>query len=219
MSNRRNKKRKGQKVIAGSKKPPANTEPKAAGLPPRQSLLQLIRSHPYWLVTSSVVAFVALSIGVISGLSDILGGPLWPTPPTFSPGLPSSGSPLAVPFDVTNKSSLFDIQNLKIDCGLIGRIENDVGGVIVFGKGDRPAFITISDAFNWLPAGATRSYTCPFAAPWMINGMTHPKIQFLQMTLRSNFDPHWWVKGPIDAIFALDTLTSPPQWKGGSPLK
>jgi hypothetical protein len=216
---KKRRKKKNRRVIPDSKKSPKDIEPQASSLPPRQSLLQLVRTHPYWVVASSLIAFVALSIGVISGLADILGGPLWPTPPTFSPGLPSSSSPLAVPFDVTNKSSLFDIQNLKIDCGLIGRMENDVGGVLSFGKGDKPAFITISDAFNWLPAGSTRSYTCPFAAPWMMNGMAHPKIQFLQMILRINFDPHWWVKGPIDVTFALDTLTSPPQWKAGSPLK
>jgi len=53
----------------------------------------------------------------------------------------------------------------------------------------------------------------------MINEMTHPQIETLQMTLRSNFAAGWWVKVPIVTTFTLDTLTSPPQWKLGSPLK
>ncbi|WP_155714140.1 hypothetical protein [Burkholderia cepacia] len=62
-------------------------------------------SWPFWIA------------GVLATAYQLLGGPPWPTGPSFEPS-ESSAPPFDVPFTVRNASSLFRIDDLKITCVL-----------------------------------------------------------------------------------------------------
>jgi hypothetical protein len=148
-------------------------------------------------------------------------GPPWPTEPIFAPGAPSFGSPFAVPFNITNKSALFDMNNLSISCGLASRIQGEppTGGTVGFGQPGKPIFGSIAGASSRLKAGETRSYTCA-AAALRIDVGPNPKILFAEMTFESQYDSPWrWGDKKIvrSPTLFLDMATIPPQWKS-SPL-
>jgi hypothetical protein len=83
--------------------------------PPSQ--IQAPKHRRLWLASKLVVGTVVTVLGLVATFVS-LWGPLWPTAPLFSPGMPSSGSPFDVPFTVTNRSVIFFIRNLIIHCAL-----------------------------------------------------------------------------------------------------
>jgi hypothetical protein len=179
-------------------------------------LLQLIRTHPRWIAISSLIAFVGVSPGIVIGLSDIFGGPLWPTAPTFSPGPPI---PFAIPFDVTNRSALFDLTQLSIECDVSAEIDNDVEGTQRLGFSGVPISVAVTGV-STLHAGERRSYACPLGMPNVFNGVGHPKIKFAELSFRSRYAPYWPLRGvAVSPTFVFNTLTTPQQWRIGRPLK
>jgi len=156
-----------------------------------------------WIFGTSIALF-----GLFYGIF----GPPWPTTPEFSPGLPSSGSPLDVPFIVTNHSALFKVIGLSISCRmnsghtLHGKVFNGV------------TTISASDG-NTLRPAETRSYTCQFNRVITTTKGDHfvrAELQFL-----TEYDSPWPLRprkhGSSD-IFTLNTATSPAQWTPGKPL-
>jgi hypothetical protein len=144
-------------------------------------------------------------------------GPPWPTEPTFTPGAASFASPFAVPFSITNKSAVFELNNLKIKCGIASQIEGErpAGGTMVFGRRGNPIYVQTDGAPNRLKAGETRSYTCALAMLRFSVG-PNPNILFAEMIFESEYDSPWpWGARTISKspAFTLDLATMPPQWK------
>jgi hypothetical protein len=119
------------------------------------------------------------TIGFVATLSSIF-GPVWPTTPLFSPGAPSFGHPLDVPFTVSNTSTLFDVYALKINCTIVNVIVSTNrfdGNTVSF------------SAVHILRAGEKRPYTCPFhpsfsvAEPW-----GSPENKVLEATIQFNIE-------------------------------
>src|SRR5580693_3909446 len=84
----------------------------------KPSLLERIRGKWWFRVPRRLFGVLVLLLGVMASVYGIW-GPVWPTAPEFSPGAPSFSLPLDVPFNVANKSSLFEIGNLTIKCHVI----------------------------------------------------------------------------------------------------
>jgi hypothetical protein len=130
----------------------------------------------YWPVLRIIKWICASSLSVFFVVMSIYGllGPPWPTAPSFSPGIPSIGSPFDIPFTVTNKSVTFPINELVITCNL-----NDV-------KTNASTISNISvrvTAKNVLEAGLSAPYTCPFGSFFV--GYPFGKIIYAQITFSS----------------------------------
>jgi len=65
------------------------------------------------------IGVVLTIIALVASIYQITGGPPWPTDPIVFPEAPSNGPPFDNPFDVLNKSSVFDIKRLSIHCEIV----------------------------------------------------------------------------------------------------
>ena len=72
---------------------------------------------PIHLARRIIIVLVGL-VSLLAAIDQLLGPP-WPTRPVFSPGLPSTGSPLDIPFSVTNRSIIFPIHHLIVWCQIV----------------------------------------------------------------------------------------------------
>ena len=156
---------------------------------------------------------VAIFSGVLGIVASVAGfwGPFWPTAPTFSPGFPSAGLPLEIPFNVTNSSVLFPIEGLKIACWA-EQLKTDRGTLFtqnVFHSG-------ISES---LQPAETRSYACRFHEVIGLRkgeGIVEAEIKFLA-EYESRI-PWKTLAESTSGTFTLNTQTMPPQWMHGTPL-
>jgi hypothetical protein len=149
---------------------------------------------------------------VLASIDGIFGPP-WPTPPSFSPGLPSGASPLDIPFGVTNESRLFSIRHLTIVCA-INDIKTSTDDPI-----DSLEF-EVSETANKLGPGDSHPYKCAFnqlvklpISSRMVGGNIH---------FETEYDSNVPGRGRISSRskdFYLETLTSPPQWIEGEPMQ
>ncbi len=158
-----------------------------------------------------VVLFPAFVLSIAANVVEIWGPP-WPTKPTFSPGFPSSGFPLDVPFIVTNKSGFFPIKNLRLECHVLKLIteRNILFEHISFGDfGGR----------GRLEPTEPRPYVCRFSQFIRIGSNDH--ITAATIGFVSEYDTPWpWGSRVLTAsnVFTLNTKTNPPQWMPGVPL-
>jgi hypothetical protein len=183
-------------------------------------ILGIISNYPW-------TAFVALSVflGVVGGAYTIAEGPPWPTTPLFSAQVPSFGSPFDAPFDVTNKSGLFDIHNLTIHCEIISLLAKRItvtddfkGKLLIPASGPNPV----------LRATQTAPFTCPFLRALDGVGLGRDAADSprkARILFVAEYDSPWkwipWVRPRWDTAsdFTLDTNTQPPRWVPGIPLR
>jgi hypothetical protein len=189
------------------KRPTKKTRPEA------QKLTNSPAKRPRWIrVAEWILGTLILTMGAIASVYQLWGGPPWPTVPSFSPGLPSSGPPLDVPFLVTNKSVFFRLDNLKIHC-LVRLIKTTTK---IFANDD--VFATGS---NTIEPTQSRSYTCLFNQ--YLRLPANERIVVAQIEFSSEYDHAWWPWGHrsdiSSGIFTLNTNTIPPQWTPGAPLR
>jgi hypothetical protein len=180
--------------------------------PPLQEPTPHRRSNLFWATRWGILFVVGLA-GLIASVVQIW-GPFWPIEPAFAPGMPSSGFALDIPFTVSNKSALFSIKRLNINCGLHsvttangGRFEN-FGVSALGGQAIAPA--------------ESRPYSCPLTT--MILGLSNEKITEGVIEFSSEYDSPWpWPwnkrKRSSSGLFTLNTKTIPPQWMSGVPLQ
>lgn len=159
-----------------------------------------------WALWTAPVAVLAIASGFAS-----LWGPPWPTAPEFSPGPPSRGQPFDVPFVVKNRSALFPIRGLSLDCHLI-RASTASGTEFVEDL--------VSTGFDALLApGQQRPYTCPFG----LIGDGTSRITRAQMEFVAQYRSWRPLQKRLAVfksdVFTLDTRTIPPQWERGIPLR
>jgi len=138
-------------------------------------------------------------------------GPIWPTVPVFLPGLPSYGSPFEVPFSITNKSVLFTIHNLTVDCDLIYVETSAHSSYSNFS-------VSMNIKHRLLPT-RTDTYTCPFNTFFDTRGQT---IETAVISFTTVYDSPWpWGgrTGLTSGNFTLKSSTTPPQWTVGNPIQ
>jgi hypothetical protein len=169
------------------------------------SVQQRLRLISRWLLGTAIA-----TIGFVGSIVGIW-GPVWPTDPSFLPGLPSSGSPLDVPFTVTNKSALFRADQLEISCGLHAIKTRGGSSFVGFSIG--------ASGSNALQAGESRPYTCPFSQVFQLRDdqISEAKIEFWgrYASVVPRRDGQTFSSG----VFTLNSHTVPPQWTMGEPLK
>jgi len=143
LSVKKKKKKNRRKIISASQQSQPTTTEKLTPPPiSPPSLLRLIRSHPWWTVASSFVAFVGIVLGAISSLSSLLGGPPWPVDPEINFRETNDGSSLILPFDIVNKSG-FRMPSVSFRCGVqflraVDSLGNEIGtGDVAFLNGTK----------------------------------------------------------------------------------
>jgi hypothetical protein len=225
---KKRKKPKVRKRDAAPAKPPPQVkqsqpllqwQPKALPMPePRYLPLEPpAREPPHRWMGKWVKWAVGTPLAVMAfGLTAVINvwGPPWPTEPVFAPGLPSAGSPLDVPFAVTNKSALFAITNLQITC-------------IAVQIDTAPLNIRFKDiGFAVLDSSAlevtnSSPHTCTFNRTVILAPNSRLSAAQIKFVSRYNF-PWPWEKAKAKTvesdIFTLNTKTSPLQWMQGKPL-
>jgi hypothetical protein len=144
-------------------------------------------------------------------------GPPRPTEPSFDLGFPSLGSPLDVPFSVANKSALFAINDLTIECGMeYFQGKNRLGGPTIL----REVGSSLIVKGQTLRALETRSYVCPLKK--FIRIVPEPQIEKATIGFVSTYNSRWPWAGTSKSIsdrFTLNATTIPPQWTRGAPLQ
>jgi hypothetical protein len=166
--------------------------------------------YSWWQISKWAVGTGVAAVSFIAVIADIW-GPIWPTDPIFSPGVPSFGSPLSVPFSVENKSIIFPIKNLSLYCGLIFVRTAHNAGVAELS-------VTVQTEPNELRAPQSRPYTCPFDQKFRLE--EGDRITYAQIKFIARYDGPFWGRLTefVTEPFTLDTSTSPPQWTQGIPL-
>lgn len=179
---------------------------------PAQTRFQRFRGTKTWryLVTAGEAGLLLLGLGQAF---VTFRGPFWPTEPTFLPGAPSLGSPMNVPFFVTNKSAVFSLDDLLITCGPLVVV---MTGKNVFNIGRIGA-----QGHNVLRPLETRPFTCRFNRVVSFPGA---KVEEAHIQFTSAYKSPWpWEPNrrvvSTSSIFTLETATDPPQWMEGVPLK
>ena len=214
------KRRKKSKKKPEPKKVPTPTqEPPAQPIiaPEKAALKFSEASKPSWSRTT--LRWAVKIGGVLVGpvLAVIVAiytfwGPPWPTAPTFDPGFPSLGSPLDVPFNVTNKSAIFPIYDLTIFCAAE---DITMGGAIHL---DNVGASEIANGQTLQPL-ESRSYVC--ALKKFIRIQPEPKIEKATIGFLSTYKRWPWggMSKSISDRFTLNATTAPPQWTRGIPLR
>jgi hypothetical protein len=141
-------------------------------------------------------------------------GPPWPMVPVFSPGFPSAGFALNVPFTITNRSALFPLKHMQILCGIYNvELSNKliVQGFAITASGSEG---------STLEPLASASYTCAFT-----KAIGLPKeVSVIAATINfiTKYDSRWPFGHRSESEsdqFTLNTQTTPPQWTAGKPLR
>jgi hypothetical protein len=166
-----------------------------------------------WVIRAAIVA-----LGIFASIVGIWGPP-WPTSPVFSPGLPSYGAAVDVPFEVGNKSLLFGFSNLKISCKVRGRIVSEIApnGIVL---GADVAFA--ARGTNSLSPSSSGTFVCPIRKRIGVGGKDAADLfQSAQITFLSEYDSRllWGRSHAEDGPFTWITTTAPPHWARGVPLK
>jgi hypothetical protein len=200
-----------------------------------------------WRAVKAVFGFVVVLVGLIGG-AYTMWGPPWPTEPSFVPGAPSFGSPLDVPFTVTNKSSVFSIKNLHISChGYEIKVVPPNFGSPAPGGGTLGGWAIEGFTFSVpgnadLMPGETRPYTCVFNSVMRgVSNQTGYRIVEADIAFVSEYDARCPFPDAVCARlfpcatdlrcdrlgsgtkalsghFTLNTKTDPLQWMPGKPL-
>jgi hypothetical protein len=200
-----------------------------------------------WRAVKAVFGFVVVLVGLIGG-AYTMWGPPWPTEPSFVPGAPSFGSPLDVPFTVTNKSSVFSIKNLHISChGYEIKVvppnfgSPAPGGGTLGGRAIEGFTFSVPGNADLMP-GETRPYTCVFNSVMRgVSNQTGYRIVEADIAFVSEYDARCPFPDAVCARlfpcatdlrcdrlgsgtkalsghFTLNTKTDPLQWMPGKPL-
>lgn len=172
-------------------------------------ILQSNRKNRSWTIRKIfwelLIAFGVL-LGLISGIDQIW-GPIWPTSLDLDPGLPDMFDPFSIPFVAKNRSVLFSIDNIDVDCFFAVSISS--GRNISARNHVRTATI------ETIPADSNITFSCKqvfapkyevlqFAIMWVNVKYTRP---FLPSMTTRRYGPYFY-----------DTATNPPHWVNGIPV-
>jgi hypothetical protein len=193
------------------------------------SFLERIRERMWFRGLRRTSGVLVILLGVIASVYGIW-GPIWPTAPEFSLGAPSFSLALDVPFNVANKSALFDIRNLIIKCHVIFArlsVSHKFLQDVTIGIEGRPYDPNNPLARNNIKPGGVSSYVCPMiGGPIAGFGPTpqfpEDKLGTARIEFLSEYDSRlpWSTRVQASSgIFTLNPATNPPQWTQGVPLR
>jgi hypothetical protein len=210
----------------GSKaKKPALQQTKSS----RSASLQMRKHEKLIRVGKRVASWLIGSLAVAASIVGIWGPP-WPTSPEFSPGAPSFALSLDVPFVVTNRSTIFGIHNLTIECHVISAhlkpSEKSLQNATI-GIESNPYDPQHPLARNNVEANSASSYACPMTGgPIGGFGPTpefpNDKLSEATIDFLTEYDSRWPWGGRTQStsgVFTLNIRTNPPQWTQGVPLR
>ncbi|WP_205680485.1 hypothetical protein [Bradyrhizobium sp. LVM 105] len=183
-----------------------------------------------WLRLAKVIGLILAPIATLATvLGHIIGiGPLWPTSPSFTPGPPSYGAAMDIPFTIENNSALFGISNLTITCVISASFVGSPEG--------SPPQINIGVRASGMPAALSStvgaamsgrmksgSYICPLRDNRIGFGGANAadRIKSAQVSFRAEYDARipWGSRVASDeGPFTLVT-TVPQYWVKGALLK
>lgn len=99
---------------------------------------------------------VVVLVGLIAGAYQLMGGPPWPTDPEIRPhDTADASSTLVLPFTIRNRSTLFDMNNVNMTCGVDLVMFSDASGATA--AVENAAFSTGNLS---IPANSTANYPC-----------------------------------------------------------
>jgi hypothetical protein len=193
------------------------------------SFLEQIRERWWFRSLRRIFGVLVILLGVIASIYGIW-GPIWPTAPEFSPGAPSFSLALDVPFNVANKSSLFEIRNLTIECHVIfARLSVSHKSLrnVTIGIEGRPYDSKQPLTRNNIKAGGVSSYVCPMSGGPIAGFGPTPefpddKLETATIEFLSEYDVRLPWRGRAQTssgVFTLNPKTNPPQWTQGVPLR
>jgi hypothetical protein len=161
-----------------------------------------------------VLALVSVTLTVFGFF-----GPPWPKEPIFDPALPSSGSPFDVTFNGTNKSSVFSLPNLSVDCTLVCFKFKGRGGSAIASLKPSSVFVT-GIGPRQLKADQTLPFMCNLRGVFGADGIDAADgLPTIAIAFRSEYDNPWWLwfrrKTTQSDTFSLNTKAVPPQWVRG----
>ena len=201
--------------VSATPKPRINQQQKMPAEPP-------VRMHRHlWMAAKVAAGFLAVLIGLLSGVYGIWGPP-WPTAPSFAPGLPASGSPLDVTFNATNASVLFSVPDLFVDCEMVCLRASDAPPPLALGL--RHVYV-LARGTSHLAPGQTRPFRCPLRGQFGLGRTGESdadvagRITNAQIVLHSDYFNPWtvWLSRhqALSDRFSLNSKTVPPQWVQG----
>ncbi len=164
--------------------------------------------HRAWRAFAGLVAFAIACAGVAASAYQLLGGPPWPTDPDIDPAPPDTSPPFSVPFSVKNPSSLFDIQDAELICGIDRAVTDEDQSLTGVGL--------LSGAKNSIPALSVSPFKCVF--PFRFSG----KIIFAHMhvTVHYTYRLIWQYQAQkVIGPFTWDSTVTPPRWIKGKLLR
>jgi hypothetical protein len=149
-------------------------------------------------------------------------GPPWPTEPTFLPGAPSFGSSLDVPFSVSNRSALFSLTNLTIQCEILKLDTRGPTGAAIRARGNMN--VAGSGVKNVLKPLDVGSYTCPLRGVFDVDhkdAVEPDRIVAAEIAFKAEYNSQlFWGRSRSESIsFRLNTTTVPAQWTQGQSLR
>lgn len=160
------------------------------------------------------LGFAITALGLMGTINGIWGPP-WPTRPTIVPGTPSFGSPFDVPFRVTNRSAIFWLSNLEINCQF-----KWIRTTQAAFRNSGAAAIGSPQALGPLES---RPYTCPLRGIVSVDAVdaADQRIVEAQISFKSEYDTFFSKRRATSEseVFTLNTATSPAQWNAGTPLR
>ena len=164
-------------------------------------------------VIGKLIAWTLAAVGALASIAAFI-GPYWPTSPDISPGYPSTGSPMDVPFSLGNRSSVFAITGIKIMCYLD---DIEITGNNHFSKFS----IAVSGQENIIEPNSSRPYICPFNQIFILpldKQVINAKISLIISYNNRVFWPWKVPTAPQSTDLTLDEKTKPSQWTLGRPL-
>jgi hypothetical protein len=171
-------------------------------------------------VIAAIVAPIVTVLGIVKTV-----GPVWPTAPSFSPGLPSFGAAIDIPFTIENRSALFPIKNLEITCVVTVSFLGSPDGLApqLNNLGVRARGLPASLASATSGGFSSGAYLCPLRDAKIGFGSANAadRIKSAQLSFHTEYDAvlPWQSRSVSDeGPFTLVT-TVPQYWVKGTPLK
>ena|SRR5271156_1755237 len=112
-------------------RPPPKQTPSRSTTPPHRR---------WWRGAKWTTGTIVAILGLIASVYQLTGGPPWPADPEIYPHDTADGSSLILPFILRNRSTLFDMKNVSMTCGIDLVAFSDANGH--WGGIDSAAFFT-----------------------------------------------------------------------------
>ena len=171
---------------------------------------KLRRAEQKKLFGSTLVIIVERLLLLLSLAANIaqIWGPFWPAPPVFLPTAPGAGSPMSIPFQVENKSTIFSINNIKFECHIRNFVtKNNIKVDAITAQAGNSSSISAADS---------GFYVCPFDS--IFRFPTGDEFVSAEISFAFEYDGILGRHTGESGVFTLDMKHAPPRWLAGKSL-